>query len=259
MRAVDFITERMTTNWVRAWVVRSTPKKLPGNDTVNWFGSFFKKLNSDPEFKKWAEDNVSGSVTIKPKLVDNPEVSMSILDAEHVAIGEPTQHQIITNINVAPPIDDQTKIDRMVNRLSARLIHELNHAHQISQRIKKVGDDQAYDVGGTLFKTQPPKARNETEDYYLYMLDSLEQDAWASEIAADIENSVGVEIAVKNLDNILKQADKEEYAVVGSKIIQLHNLNGLFSAIKYYGKFLKVGPDKMRQKIKSEIYKYLTQ
>lgn len=258
MRATDFITERMSTGWVRSWVERSLPKKLPGVDTINWFSSFFKTLNKDPEFKKWAEDNISGSVVIKPKLTDDPEQSMSILDAEHVAYGEPTQHQIVTNINVAPAIDDQKKLTALVNRLSARLIHELNHAHQISQRINKVGDDKAYDVGGSLFKTQPPNARNQVEDYYLYMLDSLEQDAWASEIAHDIENSLGKE-SVKNLDNILRQAEKEEYAVIGSKIIQLHNLNGLFSAIKYYGKFLKVGPDKMRQKIKTEIYKYLTQ
>lgn len=258
MRAADFITERMSTGWVKSWVVRSIPKKPAGNDTVNWFGSFFKNLNKDPEFKKWAEDNITGSIVIKPKLTDDPEQSMSILDAEHVAYGEPTQHQIVTNINIAPPISDQKKIDALVNRLSARLTHELNHAHQITQRINKVGDADAYEVGGTLFKKEPPKARNQAEEYYLYMLDSLEQDAWASEIAQDIKNSLGDQ-SIKNLDSILKQAEKEEYAVIGSKIIQLHNLNGLFDAIKYYGKFLKIGPDRMRRQIKKEIYKYLAQ
>lgn len=258
MRVVEIITERMSISWVRPWVERSVPKNLPRNDTVDWFSKLFKSLNNDPEFKQWASENVVGPISIKPKLIEDPSVSMSVLDAEHVAYSNPAKHEIVTTVNIAPEITDNIKLTRIVNRLSARLTHELNHAHQVSGQFRKAKDqDAVFDYKDSVFSSEPPKPKNNTEDYYLYMLNSLEKDAWASEFAQDIKNSLGNDSA-KNLNSIFKQIEKEEYAVIGSKIINLEGLNGLYSAIRYYNKYLKMGSVGTWQKVKKEIYGYIT-
>lgn len=259
MRATEFITERMDISWIRNWVQRSAPANMPSGKNLEWFSKFFKALNSDPEFKKWAKENVNGPISIKHKLIDNPNISLSVIDAEHVVYDNPTTHQIVAGINVAPSIDNDKKLTDFINRMSARLTHELNHAHQVSQQLNKTDNpDTVYDREDRVFKKEPPPPRNKTEEYYQYMLDHLEKDAWASEIAQDIKNVLGAD-SIKNLENVFKQAEKEDYAVIGSKILQVPNLNGLYSAIKFYGNFLKLGPIKTWQKVKKEIYRYIAQ
>ena len=257
MRAVEFLSERMNTSWVKSWVERSTPKKSPINDPVNWFGDLFKALNLDPEFKQWAEENVVGPIIIKPRLTDDEDISLTVMDAKHVAFSTP-KHEVIVDINVALPLSDDRKIANAMNSLSGKLIHELNHAHQTSRRFDKAEPDAALDFGDKLFLKQPPKPKNETEKYYLYMIDSMEHDAWASEIAHNIKSALGSDSA-KHLETIFKQAEKEDYAVIGSKIIQLDNLNGLLGAVRHYDNYLRLGKEKLTQRIKREVYKYITQ
>lgn len=257
MRAAEFLTERMNTTWVRSWVERSLPKSLPTSDPVNWFSKFFNSLNKDSEFKQWAEENIAGPVVIKPKLTDEEDISLTVMDARHIAYNTP-EHEIIVNINVAPELSDDRKISKVVDSLSGKLIHELNHAHQTSRRIDNSNSDDALEFNDRLFSQQPPKPRNETEKYYLYMIDSMEHDAWASEIAHNIKSALGND-AVKHLESIFKQAEKEDYAVIGSKIVQLDNLNGLLGAIRHYDKYLKLGKERLTQRIKREVYKYITQ
>lgn len=257
MKAVEFIIERMDTTWVQSWVRRSTPKQLPGNDVVNWFGSLFKSLNSDSEFKNWADTNVVGPIVIKPRLTDDEDVSLTIMDATHTAYNTP-KHEVVVDINVSPVIDNEKKVASIVASLSGKLIHELNHSQQTSNRINKTDPDTALDLGDKLFRTKPPAPKNEIEKYYIYMIDSMEHDAWASEIAHNIKSALG-NGAEKQLDTIFKQAEKEDYAVIGSKIIQLDNLNGLLGAIKYYDKYLKLGKEQLTRRIKREVYKYITQ
>lgn len=257
MKAVEFITERMDTTWVRAWVERSTPKQIPSTDPVTWFDKLFKALNVDPTFKQWAKTNVVGPIVVKPRLTDDEDISLSVMDAKHTAYNTP-KHEVIVDINISPELSTEKQISGLINSLSGKLVHELNHAQQTSKRINKTDPDTALDLSDKLFSTRPPAPKNSTEKYYLYMIDSMEHDAWASEIAHNIKTALGND-ATKHLETIFKQAEKENYAVVGSKIVQLDNLNGLLAAIRHYDRYLKLGKEKLYQRIKREVYKYITQ
>lgn len=258
MRATEFITERMVTNWITGWVDRSAPTVFPTSHDLEWYAQFFKMLNNDKAFKAWCKANIVGPVTIKPKLLDDPNQPLIVMDAEHVVSNQPIKHDIVTTINVNPEIENEKQMKQFVDKLSARLTHELNHAHQVSQQFKGGrNEDDVFDAKEKIFSKPPPAPKNKQEEYYVYLLDSLEKDAWVSEIAQTLISKLGND-AIKDLENILKQATREDYAVVGSKIVQVPDLNGLYTAINYYGQYLKLGKEKTWNKIRKELYGYLT-
>ena len=153
-------------------------------------------------------------------------------------------------------LDDNT-LPRFLDDISSRLIHELNHAHQISQQMTNNDADTAFNLSNSPFKNQPPPAKNENEKHFLYLLDNLESDAWVSEIASDIHNALG-DKSLKVLNGILQQVKNEEYAVVGGKIVNLSVLHHLYLASKHYGGYLKLGSAGTWQKVKKELYGYLS-
>ena len=85
----------------------------------------------------------------------------------------------------------------------------------------------------------------------------MEKDAWISQIANDIYSKFGKE-SLGNLDNILKQSQRQDYAVIGGKILQVPNLNALYAAIEYYGRFLKYSKETAWNRVKKELYQYLS-
>lgn len=259
MRATEFITERINATWIRPWVLRSVPGKMPVSGHTEWYSKFFKNLQADKEFEKWTKTNVSGPLTLKPKLLAVQDNIFSILNAEHATYYRPISHEIIIEVNVLPTIDDQKKLDAFVDRLAARLTHELNHAQQISVQFKATRKKtQVFKREHHIFKGTPPKPRNSNEEYLQYILNNLERDAWISEIAQDIKHKLGAESA-KALPEIMKAATEETYAVIGSKIVKITALNSLYIAINYYQNQLKFTKQQLWRKVYKELYKYITQ
>lgn len=258
MRANEFVFERMETSWVRPWISAAVAKIGSYNNDLDWYTKFFKNLNVSKELKQWKETALNRPLTIKPKLLDRPESQYSALEAEHEISGDPIQHLITVEVNVAHAPTDEKTTDNFVDRLSSLLIHELNHASQRSQQIKKSkSDDSVIDLETSVWKKKPPAALTKRDQYYLYTLDNMEKDAWISQIANDIHNKLGAD-SLKYLDNILKQSQRQDYAVIGSKIIQVPNLKALYDAINYYGRFLKYSKETAWNKIKKELYQYLS-
>ena len=259
MRAVEFLSERMNTGWVRGWVQRSVPGQMPNSQHLDWYSDFFKNLSADKEFKAWVKANVVGKLSIRPKLVDDQEELMSILDAEHVTYeGKNVTHEIVTTINVAPTIENEKQMMNFVNRLSARFTHELNHAQQVSLQLKKSKDQTAtLDRSHSILKPNAPAPKTEREKYYQYLLDRLETDAWISEIAQDLIHDLGDQ-ALPSLPNILKQAQREPYVVIKSKIVQVPALNALIAAINHYRGYLKYSKEQLYNKLQKELYGYLS-
>lgn len=256
MRSYEFIIERMSTGWVKAWVHAAIPPLPAKGADIEWYSKFFKNLNKGSAFKIWVKENVNGPVTVKPRLVDDETISSAILDAEHVVYEEPLKHEIVTTININATLDN-SNLPKFLDKLSSRLVHELNHAHQVSRQSEKTDMSTALDLENSPFKKSPPPAKNENEKHYLYLLNKLESDAWVSEIAHDIQNSLG-DKSLKVLNGILQQVKSEEYAVAGNKIINLQNLHYLYLASKHYGGYLKLGSAGTWQKIKKELYGYLS-
>jgi hypothetical protein len=258
MRAAQFIIERMETTWVRPWIDRAVSHIGSYKNDIEWFSKFFKNLNSDQELATWKEQNIQNKLTIKPKLLDKRDVSYAILNAEHEIFDDPLEHVITVEINVSQAPSDDKTTKTFIDRLSAVLIHELNHTHQREQQLKKSKDPEAvFDIETTIWKKKPPKPVTKRDEYYIYMLDNLEKDAWISQVASEIHSSLGND-SVKHINSILRQAQREEYATIGSKIIQVPNLKILYDAINYYGRYLKVSKEAAWNKIKKELYQYLS-
>lgn len=256
MRSYEFIIERMSTDWVNSWVGASAPPLPVNGSSIEWYSKFFKNLNKGKAFKEWAKANVKGPITISPKFVDDSESSTSVLDAEHLVYESPLKHEIISTINVGMILDNSS-LPKFLDKISSRLIHELNHAHQVSQQMNSNDVGTALDLSNSPFKKQPPPAKNENEKHFLYLLDNLESDAWVSEVANDIQNALG-DKSLKVLNGILQQVKNEEYAVVGGKIVNLTVLHHLYLASNYYGGYLKLGSAGTWQKVKKELYGYLS-
>jgi hypothetical protein len=255
MRAFE-LTERISTSWVKSWVETSAPAIPPAGITVDWVGTLFKNLNKGKTFKDWAKQNVKGPITIKPRIVDDETSPYAILDAEHLVYEDPLKHEIISTINIGADLSDK-KFQQFLDKLGSRLIHELNHAHQVSQQMGKNEVGAALDLSNSPFSKQPPDPKNANEEHFQYLLDNLERDAWVSEVANDIRNAVG-DRALKVLNGVLQQVKTQEYAVIGPKIIQLPTLHHLYLATKYYGGYLKQGSAGTWQQVKKELYGYLS-
>lgn len=258
MRAKEFVTERMQTTWIRPWIASAVTKIGNYKNDLEWYNKFFKNLNASQELKQWKEQALNRPLTIKPKLLDQPNNPLSALEAEHEISGDPIKHTITIEVNVAHAPTDEKTSTNFIDRLSSLLIHELNHASQRTGQIKKSkNDDRVYDIETDVWKKLPPKALTKRDEYYLYMLNNMERDSWISQIANDIYNKLG-ENSLGNLNNVLKQAQKEEYAIIGGKIIQVPNLKTLWDAINYYGRFLKSSKEDTWNKVKKELYSYLS-
>jgi hypothetical protein len=257
MRSFEFIIERMETAWVRPWIASSVSKIGTYKNDLEWFNKFFKNLNSSEELKNWKEQNISHPITIEPKFREQPEISYSVLNAEH-EMYDPLQHVITIEINVSQAPVDEKKSLAFIDRLSSVLIHELNHAHQRDQQIKKSKDpEDVFDIDTTVWKKAPPKPLNSRDKYYVYMLNNMERDAWISQIASEIHNILGDD-SIKYINSIFKQAQINDYVTVKNKIINVPNLKTLYDAINYYGKYLKYGKDEAWNKVKKELYGYLS-
>lgn len=258
MKIKELITERMETSWVRPWIGRAVSHIGAYKNDIEWFSKFFKNLNADQELAAWKEKNIQTALSIKPRLLDKSDVSYAVLNAEHEIFDDPLEHVITIEINVSQAPTDDKKSKTFVDRLSAVLIHELNHAHQREQQIKKSKDiNSVFDIETTVWKKRPPKAVTKRDEYYIYMLDNLEKDAWVSQIASEIHSVLGDD-SVKYINSIVRQAQREEYATIGNKIIQVPNLKIIYDAINYYGRFLKTSKEDAWNKVKKEIYKYLS-
>lgn len=258
MRATEFIIERMESAWVRPWIAKAVNNIGSYNNDIEWFAKFFKNLNSSKELAAWKDSVLSRPLTIKPRLLDRPDSQYSAIEAEHEISGDPIRHLITVEVNVAQAPTDEKSSNNFIDRLSSLLIHELNHASQRSKQIDRSKNDQSvFDLETSVWKKRPPKALTKRDEYYLYMLDNMEKDAWISQIANDIHNKLGVE-SLDKLDNILKQSQRQDYAVIGGKIIQVPNLNALYAAIQYYGRFLKYSKDTAWNRVKKELYQYLS-
>jgi hypothetical protein len=256
MRTYEFIVERMSTGWVKSWVQASVPSLPESGAGVDWYSKFFKNLNKGAAFKEWAKQNVNGPIVIKPRLVDDSTISSAILDAEHVVYEEPLKHEISTTININAKLDNSS-LPKFLDKLSSRLVHELNHAHQVSQQSNKSNMSTALDLENSPFRKTPPAPKNENEKHFLYLLNNLESDAWVSEVAQDIQSALG-DKSLKVLNGLLQQAKREEYAVAGGKIINFPTLHHLYLASNHYGGYLKLGSAGTWQKVKKELYGYLS-
>ena len=258
MRSYEFIIERMDTDWVNSWVYASAPSLPKGGSNIEWYSKFFKNLNKGKAFKEWAKANVKGPITINPKLINDSEGSTSVLGAEHLVYESPLKHEIISTINVGVILDKtNNSLPIFLDDISSRLVHELNHAQQVSQQMNNNDVGTALDLSNSPFKKQPPPAKNENEKHFLYLLDNLESDAWVSEIANDIRNELG-DKSLDVLNGILQQIKNQEYALVGKKILNLPTLHHLYLASKHYGGYLKLGSAGTWQKVKKELYGYLS-
>lgn len=257
MRFREIILERMETSWVRPWIESSVSKIGSYKNDLEWFTKFFKNLNSSKQLKSWQTENIAHPVKITARLLDRPDLSYAVLNAEH-RMDDPLQHIITVEVNVSrAPIDD-SRTKAFIDRLSSVLIHELNHAHQRDRQIRKSKDpENVFDLETTIWKKAPPDAITKRDQYYIYMLDNMEKDAWISQIASEIHNILGKD-SLKYLNSILKQAQIQDYATVKNKIINIPNLKTLYDALNYYGRYLKVSKESAWQKVKKELYGYLS-
>lgn len=258
MRLSEILTERTETSWVRPWIATAVAKIGNYKNDLEWYTKFFKNLNASKELAAWKEHNLNRKLVIKHKMLDRPDVSHSVINAEHEISGDPIVHAITVEVNVAHAPTDEKTSKNFIDRLSSIMVHEFAHASQRTGQINKSkSDDAVYDLETFVWKKQPPAPLTDRDKYYVYMLNNMERDAWVAQIANDIHNAVG-DKGIGLIDNILKQAQREEYAVVGGKIIQVPNLNVLWNALGYYGRFLKTSREGSWNKIKKELYKYLS-
>jgi hypothetical protein len=257
MRFKEIILERMDISWIRPWIASAVSKIGSYKNDLDWFEKFFKNLNSSKELKTWQKNNISHPVKINARLLDRPDLSYAVLNAEH-QMDEALKHIITVEINVSKAPSDEIKTKAFIDRLSSVLIHELNHTHQRDQQIKKSKDpEDIFDLETTIWKKAPPDALTKRDQYYIYILDNMEKDAWISQIASEIHNVLGDD-SIKYLNSILRQAQLQDYVTIKSKIINIPNLKTLYDALNYYGSYLKVSKETAWQKVKKELYGYLS-
>jgi hypothetical protein len=258
MRAEEFITERMETTWIRPWVAAAVAKVGAYKNNIEWYKKFFDNLNKSKELKQWRKANIEHPLTIEPKLVEDKDSDISIIDGSHVISNQPVQHKVFLTVNTAHAPVDEKSTATFVDRVGSFLVHELNHAYQSEQQLKKIKDpDAVINLNTTIWAKQPPAAITERDKYYVYILNNIEKDAWTGQIANDIQNVLGKD-SLKYLENILKQAQTQDYAVVKSRIIQIPGLKAMYDAAKYYNIYLKGGKEAAWNKIKKELYRYLS-
>lgn len=258
MRYYEIVTERMETTWIRPWVNAAVNKIGAYKNDLEWYKKFFKNLNVSKELKQWRKENIDHPLTINPRLVDDSDSSTSIIDGSHIIRNQPVEHEVLLTVNVAQAPVDEKSIKAFVDRVSSLLVHELNHAHQTEKQLKKLGDpEKVIDLDTTVWAKRPPNPVTARDKHYVYMLNNIERDAWIGQIANDIHNVLGKD-SLKNLENVLKQAKVQDYAVVQSRIIQIPGLHTMFNAVKYYGNYLSGGKDGAWNKLKKELYQYLS-
>jgi len=257
MRINEVLLERMDISWIRPWIEKSVLGIDSYKNDIEWFSKFFKNLNRSEELKGWKEKNITNPLSIEPKLLDKPSVPYAVLNANHQMF-EPLEHVITIEVNVSQAPSDDKKTKMFIDRLSTVLIHELNHAHQRDRQLKKSKNpDDVFDIETTVWRKTPPTPVTKRDEYYMYMLDNMEKDAWVSQIAGEIHNILGKD-SINYLNSILKQAQLQDYATVQNKIINVPNLKTLYDALNYYGRYLKVSKEKAWQKVKKELYQYLS-
>lgn len=258
MRYYEIITERMETAWVQPWVTAAVNKIGAYKNNTEWYKKFFKNINAAKEFKQWQKVNISDPVSIESKIIDDDESTDSLIDASHILYNPPLEHKVILTINVANAPTDSKSTAEFINRASSFLVHELSHAQQREKQLRKANDpDAVMDLDTTIWAKNPPSPMTARDKHYIYMLDNIEKDAWTAQTANDIHNALGSD-SIQYLSNILKQVQVHDHAVVKSKIIQLPGLKNMYDAIKYYGSYLKGGKDVAWQKVKKELYGYLS-
>ena len=257
MRANEFLIERMDITWVKSWVNRAASSASTDQENVEWYGDFFQNLNKDKEFTKWTETNIGAPVSIVPRLKSIPGSKNAFLGADYGVRNE--QHQIEVEVNAALSPTDPKTMNSIVNEFSSALVHELNHAHQRAKQSQRAGSlSAAADIDTTVWKKQPPEPRNDNEEYFMYLLDNMEKDAWISQIATEIQDSLG-EGSIANLNKILNSVQKDPYATVSGKILNLSELHSLYRAINYYKNYIKSSPDSAWNSVKKNLYGYLQQ
>lgn len=257
MKLNELLSERMNIDWVPAWIQRSINNVEKYKNDLGWYTNFFKNLSNDQEFIQWKESNIKNPLEIKPRLKDAPDIPYAIMDAEHELFDQPIEHVITVDANVSRAPKDEKSTKSFVDRLSAVLTHELNHAHQQEKRMKGNDIDRLDTINDQLFKTPVPKAKTAAEQRFQYMLDIMETDAWLSQTAQEIKSQLGIN-ALKNLNVIFNTAKKDTYTSVGGKIIDLRTLKTLYDALNHYEKYLKLPKETHWNKIKKELYGYIS-
>lgn len=250
MKISDILTERIQTDWVRPWISSTVKSVGPFKNGIEWYSKLFKLLNSSKQLSEWKKLNISEPLVIKPVLVNNTETPHTVVGAEHYFNDKPFGHVVSVTVNTQYPPKNQKLINGLIDSLSSFLVHELNHASQHNKQ-------QYAAIETDVWKIEPPTPKTKAEAHYLYMLNHMEQDAWISQIANDIHNAFGNE-SLKYLNEILKKSRKDDYFTANGKIIPIGHLNTLFAALNYYGKYLKNGPEQSWEKVKKELYGYLS-
>jgi hypothetical protein len=258
MRYYEIVTERMETTWVRPWVSAAVAKVGEYKNDIEWYQKFFKNLNAAKSLKQWRKENIKNPLTIESKLVNNQNSTVSIIDGSHIITSQPVKHKVYLTVNTAHAPLDEKSTATFIDRVSSFLVHELNHAYQAERQLTNLKDpDAVVNLDTTVWNGKPPTPLNDRDRYYVYMLNNIEKDAWTGQIANDIQNVLGKD-SLKYLENILKQAKTQDYAVVKSRIIQIPGLFALYNAAKYYNTNLKGGTEAVWNKIKKELYRYLS-
>jgi hypothetical protein len=257
VRIFEILTERMNIPWVKSWVKRSADSADINQEPTDWYGDFFQNLNNDSEFNKWVETNIGAAVSIVPRLRSIPGSRNVFLGADYGVRGE--QHQIEVEVNVAVSPNDPKTMNSIVNEFSSAMTHELNHAHQRAKQSQRTGSlSAATELDTDSWKKPPPEPRNDNEEYFMYLLDNMEKDAWISQIAKEIYDSLG-DSSSANLNKILNSIKREPYITVSGKILNLPELHNLYRAANYYKDYLKGGTDTVWNSVKKNLYSYLQQ
>lgn len=257
MKIKELLIERIDVSWITPWISRSVNVASFADDDVEWYSAFFKNLNQDSELQQWKEQ-IELPLKIVSRIIDDPSNPKSVIEASHY-ITDDDEHEIEVTVNAnQAPLDDAAR-KKFINQLSIIMVHELNHAHQREQQISSTGSvDLAYEIETDLFKKQPPEPTNQTEKYYLYLLDNMEKDAWLAQIATEIHQSLGKD-SLASLNEIFQKVAKDQYLTIAGKILDLKSLRGLYLALNHYDRYLKQGANKHWDLVKKNVYVYLKQ
>ena len=257
MKIKEILQERMEIAWVGPWITRSVSAASGAENSIEWYAAFFKNLNRDTELTSWKE-NLELPLKIKPRIIDNPSNPKSVIEASHF-INDDDEHEIEITVNRDNAPDDENTRNQFINQLTVIMVHELNHARQREKQISSVGSiDTAYELETDIFKKEPPTPTNEREKYYLYLLDHMEQDAWISQMATQINQALGSD-SLQYLNEIFQKIQKEADIIINGKILNLNSLRGLYLSLDHYGAYLKQTPEQHWSRVKKNVYSYLLQ
>jgi hypothetical protein len=257
MKIREVITERIEISWIRPWIKSAVAAVDRYDDDIEWYERFFHNLNQSPELRAWREENIKNPLKLRPRIMALPGNKTPLINAEHSMEGG--EHQISIEVNSAYAPKDEKSQNAFVNKLAAMMVHELNHAHQREQQLQQTGSvSAALDIDTTVWKKSPPEPRNEREEYYQYMIDHMEQDAWLSQIASEIEGKLGGD-SLAQLNKIFTDVKKDPYVVIGKSILDLTALKMLYDGFQHYHKYLKRSVEDNWNRVKKSLYSYLQQ